>query len=171
MIGFRDYFKKNAGYLETQVGNPDGADKPNKKYYDPRKSLSSLPPLMTSFSEFCHLRRSGHCTDSKQPLIHAFNSLNIFRRLVQKRRGNNEGSRSRGFEGPPYREPTLELQSLSGACLDPEKSDTQQAIQSLHLCANLHFVSGICMHRIACRYGCLKNAPQEIYLGRYSMHC
>jgi len=36
MIGFRDYFKKNAGYLETQVGNPDGADKPNKKYYDPR---------------------------------------------------------------------------------------------------------------------------------------
>lgn len=39
MIGFRDYFKKNAAYLESQVGNPDGADKPNKKYYDPRESL------------------------------------------------------------------------------------------------------------------------------------
>jgi len=36
MVGFRDYFKKKAGYLDTQVGNPDGADKPNKKYYDPR---------------------------------------------------------------------------------------------------------------------------------------
>lgn len=23
-------------YLKAQVGNPDGADKPNKKYYDPR---------------------------------------------------------------------------------------------------------------------------------------
>lgn len=36
MIGMRDYFKSKAGYLETQVGNPEGADKPNKKYYDPR---------------------------------------------------------------------------------------------------------------------------------------
>jgi fructose-bisphosphate aldolase class II len=33
--GFRDYFGKNAKYLESQVGNPDGADKPNKKFYDP----------------------------------------------------------------------------------------------------------------------------------------
>jgi fructose-bisphosphate aldolase class II len=24
-------------YLRTQIGNPDGADLPNKKYYDPRK--------------------------------------------------------------------------------------------------------------------------------------
>lgn len=36
LIGMRDYFKKKAGYLESQVGNPEGADKPNKKYYDPR---------------------------------------------------------------------------------------------------------------------------------------
>ncbi|KAL7342477.1 fructose-bisphosphate aldolase [Rhodotorula toruloides] len=36
MIGFRDYFKSKAAYLETQVGNPEGADKPNKKQYDPR---------------------------------------------------------------------------------------------------------------------------------------
>ncbi|KAK3203169.1 hypothetical protein GRF29_112g450863 [Pseudopithomyces chartarum] len=34
--GFRDYFKSKEGYLKTQVGNPDGDDKPNKKYYDPR---------------------------------------------------------------------------------------------------------------------------------------
>ncbi|KAK4058884.1 Fructose-bisphosphate aldolase 1 [Microbotryomycetes sp. JL221] len=36
MLGFRDFFKSKAAYLETQVGNPEGADKPNKKYYDPR---------------------------------------------------------------------------------------------------------------------------------------
>ncbi|GAA5954425.1 hypothetical protein JCM3765_004455 [Sporobolomyces pararoseus] len=36
MSGHRDYFLKNQEYLKTQVGNPDGADKPNKKYADPR---------------------------------------------------------------------------------------------------------------------------------------
>lgn len=35
MEGFRNYFLKNQDYLKSQVGNPDGADKPNKKYYDP----------------------------------------------------------------------------------------------------------------------------------------
>jgi len=39
MTGVRDYFKKNAPYLETQIGNPEGDDLPNKKYYDPRKWL------------------------------------------------------------------------------------------------------------------------------------
>ncbi len=37
--GIRDYMKKNADYLATQIGNPDGDDIPNKKYYDPRKWL------------------------------------------------------------------------------------------------------------------------------------
>ncbi|MDO9261867.1 MAG: class II fructose-bisphosphate aldolase, partial [Flavobacteriaceae bacterium] len=36
MEGIRNYFKKKAAYLEGQIGNPDGADIPNKKYYDPR---------------------------------------------------------------------------------------------------------------------------------------
>jgi len=36
LIGFREYFNKKKDYVATQVGNPDGADKPNKKYYDPR---------------------------------------------------------------------------------------------------------------------------------------
>ena len=39
MIGVRDYFKKYDAYLQSQIGNPDGEDKPNKKYYDPRKWL------------------------------------------------------------------------------------------------------------------------------------
>ncbi|MDO9105500.1 MAG: class II fructose-bisphosphate aldolase [Methylovulum sp.] len=34
--GIMDYYKQNEGYLQGQIGNPEGADKPNKKYYDPR---------------------------------------------------------------------------------------------------------------------------------------
>lgn len=34
--GIRQYYIKNEAYLQGQLGNPDGADKPNKKYYDPR---------------------------------------------------------------------------------------------------------------------------------------
>lgn len=34
--GIRDFIQTKSGYLQSQVGNPDGADKPNKKYYDPR---------------------------------------------------------------------------------------------------------------------------------------
>lgn len=34
--GVREYYKKNEGYLQGQIGNPEGAEKPNKKYYDPR---------------------------------------------------------------------------------------------------------------------------------------
>lgn len=35
--GIRDYMIDNQEYLKTQIGNPEGADEPNKKYYDPRK--------------------------------------------------------------------------------------------------------------------------------------
>ena len=31
-----DFYKTNSGYLQGQIGNPDGDDKPNKKFYDPR---------------------------------------------------------------------------------------------------------------------------------------
>lgn len=34
--GVMEYYKANEGYLQGQIGNPDGEDKPNKKYYDPR---------------------------------------------------------------------------------------------------------------------------------------
>ena len=37
--GIRDYMQGKADYLATQIGNPEGADQPNKKYYDPRKWL------------------------------------------------------------------------------------------------------------------------------------
>lgn len=34
--GIRDYMQDKIDYLRTQIGNPDGADSPNKKHYDPR---------------------------------------------------------------------------------------------------------------------------------------
>lgn len=37
--GIRAFEKKNHGYLQGQIGNPEGEDVPNKKYYDPRKWL------------------------------------------------------------------------------------------------------------------------------------
>lgn len=35
--GVRDYVVAHVDYLKTQIGNPEGEEKPNKKYYDPRK--------------------------------------------------------------------------------------------------------------------------------------
>ena len=34
--GIRDYMTEKIEYLKAQIGNPDGDDKPNKKFYDPR---------------------------------------------------------------------------------------------------------------------------------------
>ena len=36
MEGTREYFNEKTDYLQNQIGNPDGPDSPNKKYYDPR---------------------------------------------------------------------------------------------------------------------------------------
>lgn len=38
-VGVKDYYEKNRAYLQGQIGNPEGEDKPNKNYYDPRKWL------------------------------------------------------------------------------------------------------------------------------------
>lgn len=37
--GVRGYMEEQSAYLQAQIGNPEGEDKPNKKYYDPRKWL------------------------------------------------------------------------------------------------------------------------------------
>lgn len=39
--GVRQYEAKYHDYLQGQIGNPEGNDAPNKKYYDPRKWLRS----------------------------------------------------------------------------------------------------------------------------------
>jgi fructose-bisphosphate aldolase class II len=39
--GVKEFESKYRPYLQTQIGNPDGAEKPNKKYYDPREMMRS----------------------------------------------------------------------------------------------------------------------------------
>ena len=36
MAGVRDYVEGKSAYLQAQIGNPEGSDQPNKKFYDPR---------------------------------------------------------------------------------------------------------------------------------------
>lgn len=45
--GVLNYYQNNKEYLQAQIGNPDGDDKPNKKYYDPRVWLSHAEQNMT----------------------------------------------------------------------------------------------------------------------------
>ncbi|MBS1156290.1 MAG: fructose-bisphosphate aldolase, class [Proteobacteria bacterium] len=54
--GVLNYYKKNEGYLQGQLGNPEGPDSPNKKYYDPRMWLrkgqeSMIARLEQAFKE------------------------------------------------------------------------------------------------------------------------
>ncbi len=61
--GIRDYMNDKVEYLRTQIGNPDGSDLPNKKFYDPRVWL-----------------RKGEET-FKARLIEAFKDLNCVNTL------------------------------------------------------------------------------------------
>ncbi len=45
--GVMGHYKANEAYLQGQIGNPDGADKPNKKFYDPRVWLRKGQESMT----------------------------------------------------------------------------------------------------------------------------
>ncbi len=54
--GTRDYISSKIEYLKTQIGNPEGDDVPNKKYYDPRKwlregEITFIKRLERSFSD------------------------------------------------------------------------------------------------------------------------
>ncbi|WOE70554.1 class II fructose-bisphosphate aldolase [Hydrogenimonas thermophila] len=46
--GVKEYVEKYHDYLQGQIGNPEGEDKPNKKYYDPRKWLREGEKSMVS---------------------------------------------------------------------------------------------------------------------------
>ena len=46
--GLRDFYKAKEGYLQTQIGNPEGADKPNKKCYDPRVWVRESEKVMVA---------------------------------------------------------------------------------------------------------------------------
>merc|ERR1711988_791842 len=51
--GIREYEAKNRDYLQSQIGNPEGETKPNKKYYDPRMPLRSGEEMMAKRLQIC----------------------------------------------------------------------------------------------------------------------
>ena len=62
--GILSYYKKNEAFLQAQLGNPEGADKPNKKYYDPRVWLrkgeeSFIKRLETAFDDLNCINRNA----------------------------------------------------------------------------------------------------------------
>ncbi len=61
--GVLQFYKSNEGYLQGQIGNPDGEDKPNKKKYDPRTWIRKAEQSLS------------------QRLIEAFKDLNCYQTL------------------------------------------------------------------------------------------
>jgi fructose-bisphosphate aldolase class II len=61
--GVLNYYKNLEAYLQGQIGNPEGDDKPNKKYYDPRKWLregekSMVERLKLAFEDLNNIDRN-----------------------------------------------------------------------------------------------------------------
>lgn len=63
--GVHEYYKEHKDYLQGQLGNPEGEEKPNKKQYDPRSWLragetSFVARLVRSFEDLnCMNRNAG----------------------------------------------------------------------------------------------------------------
>ena len=62
--GVLNYYKSKEGYLQSQLGSPDGPDSPNKKYYDPRVWLrkgeeSMIARLKVAFEDLNCMNRLG----------------------------------------------------------------------------------------------------------------
>lgn len=56
--GIKNFYVAKSGYLQGQIGNPEGAEKPNKNYYDPRKWLREAENTMVA-------RVKESCSDLK----------------------------------------------------------------------------------------------------------
>ena len=62
--GVLQYYKAKEGYLQGQIGNPEGEDKPNKKFYDPRAWLrdgekSFVDRLKQAFTDLNCINRNA----------------------------------------------------------------------------------------------------------------
>lgn len=62
--GVKNYYQANEAYLQSQLGNPKGADEPNKKFYDPRVWLrkgeeSFIARLKEAFQDLNALNRNA----------------------------------------------------------------------------------------------------------------
>ena len=61
--GVHKYYQEKKDYLQSQIGNPDGEDKPNKKFYDPRVwlrkgELSFVERLKIAFEDLNCMNRN-----------------------------------------------------------------------------------------------------------------
>jgi fructose-bisphosphate aldolase class II len=81
--GIREFEAEYRPYLQSQIGNPDGENKPNKKWYDPRQALrraetKTVERLCQSFDD---LKSTGHIImpeDTKlDPLLPTKGGLNF----------------------------------------------------------------------------------------------
>jgi len=73
--GIKNFEAKYHDYLQAQIGNPEGEDKPNKKYYDPRESMragevQTIKRLETAFADLkCqNILGLGSTNDAKNVL-------------------------------------------------------------------------------------------------------
>jgi fructose-bisphosphate aldolase class II len=81
--GIRDFESEFRPYLQAQIGNPEGAEKPNKKYYDPRQPLrraetETVKRLVQSFDD---LQSTGHLGELEggvlDPLVPSLGGINF----------------------------------------------------------------------------------------------
>jgi len=59
--GLREYEAKYHDYLQGQIGNPEGEEKPNKKYYDPRMCLRAGEESMAE--RLCQAAQDLNCVN------------------------------------------------------------------------------------------------------------
>jgi len=64
--GLRGFYKKNEAYLQGQIGNPEGPEKPNKKFYDPRVWIRAAEESMIkrAHESFESLNAKNVCGDN-----------------------------------------------------------------------------------------------------------
>ena len=85
LAGIRDYILNKKDYLMKQVGNPDGEDKPNKKYFDPRFVILRSPfhKLLTKrFQSLGSRRREDYvrpCCRGSQRLQHCQSAIGLIK--------------------------------------------------------------------------------------------
>lgn len=62
--GVKNFYEEKKAYLQGQLGNPEGAEAPNKKYYDPRVWLRKgedqfVKRLKSAFEDLNNIGRNG----------------------------------------------------------------------------------------------------------------
>jgi len=83
--GVRKFEAKNRPYLQTQIGNPEGPTKPNKKYYDPREMIRSaetttVDRLMETFADLNCMNVCGIGKPAEAGLDLQDTGMNVFKK-------------------------------------------------------------------------------------------